>query len=321
MATANESLTRSADDLKRSRDDLETTAARGLLRPMGLQGDDKPVTDPEWDAVWELAANRPTHLGYRFVEEASAKSGTSRQLRDRAALALSATIGLDEQRRAEVEALLLARLDDPSLADGQKTDLALALAAWDGLSRPAATRTARQLTGAMKGAKDLSALYPLLKGLSAVASRQNPKDAAAGAATASAFLGQAVLKDVKDAHAMSGLPAVAAYLDAKDAASAATALAQAMKDAKVPGSLYSLEPGLLAVAARLDARDAASVAATLAQAMKDAKDPDSLSKLCMACPLWPAAWTPGTPRTQPRPPPPSSSRLSRKTRIPWPYLC
>jgi predicted Ser/Thr protein kinase len=274
LATANESLTRSADDLKRSRDDLETTAARGLLRPMGLQGDDKPVTDPEWDAAWELAANRRSHLGYRFVQEASAKSGTSRQLRDRAALALSATVGLDEQRRAEVEALLLARLDEPALDDGQKTALALALAAWDGLSRPGADRTARQLIGAMKGTNDLNALYPLLKGLSAVAARQEPKDGAASAATAAATLAQAV-QDAKEPMVLSSqvrdLPAVAACLDARNAARVAVALAQAMKDAKEVLGLPGLEKGLAAVAVRLDAKDAAQVAAILGQAIREAK--------------------------------------------------
>src|SRR5262249_47591970 len=94
LEKANETLARTAND-------LEATLARSLLRPLALQGGDKPVTDPEWEALWELAADRSGRLGYRFVEEASGGPVTSRQLRDRAALALHAAVGLDEQRRAE----------------------------------------------------------------------------------------------------------------------------------------------------------------------------------------------------------------------------
>src|SRR5262249_30189424 len=78
LATANETLTRTADDLKRSRDalqrtaddlersrdDLETTLARSLLRPLALQGAAGPMAEPEWQALWELAANRRGRLGY-----------------------------------------------------------------------------------------------------------------------------------------------------------------------------------------------------------------------------------------------------------------
>src|SRR5262249_58406918 len=119
-------LKQKSDDLERSRDELETTLAHSLLRPLGLQGADKPMTEPEWEALWELAANRRGRLGYRFVEEASRTPATSRQLRDRAPVALPAAVGLDERRRAEVEALLLSRMDGPALGDEQKTDLALA---------------------------------------------------------------------------------------------------------------------------------------------------------------------------------------------------
>src|SRR5262249_33446342 len=133
------------NDLKRSRDDLETTLARSLLRPLALQGGDTAVTDGEWEALWELATNRSGRLGYRFAEVAAREAATSRPLRDRAARALHAAVGLDPRQRDEVEALLLARLDDPALAAEQKTDLALAAAAWDALSVSAARRTARQL--------------------------------------------------------------------------------------------------------------------------------------------------------------------------------
>jgi len=277
LAAANETLTRTAGDLKRSRDDLqrtaddlqsarddlETTLARSLLRPLTSQGIAQPKSQPEWEALWELAANRRGRLGYRFVEEASRTPATSRQLRDRAPVALPAAVGLDERRRAEVEALLLSRMDDPALGDEQKTDLALAASRWDGLTSSGAARTARQLTRAMRDTKDPLALSALAEGLSAVAARLESEDATPAAAT----LAQA-LKDTKDGIALQrlaeGLTAVAARMKAADAA---TTLLQVLEDAKDLYHLVELARRLAVVAARMKAADAAQAADILLKAM------------------------------------------------------
>jgi tRNA A-37 threonylcarbamoyl transferase component Bud32 len=275
LACANETLTRTAADLQQSRDDLETTLARSLLRPLWLQDRWSPVTDPEWEALWELAVNRRGRLRYRFVEQAARTPVTRRQLRNRADLALSAAVGLDEQTRAEVEAWFVARLEDPGLPQNEKTDLALAAAAWSGLGGPAAVPVPRQLCRTMKDTKDWSALPLLAQGLSAVTARLDAKDAAEAAGS----LVQAI-KDTDDANALpslaQGLSAVAARLEAKDAAAAASILVQAIKDAKSANALGWLAQGLSAVAARLDANDAAEAAGILVQAMKDTKNASAL---------------------------------------------
>jgi hypothetical protein len=260
------------NELVQTADELEATLARSLLRPLAVQGGDKPMSDPEWLALWELATTRRGRLSYRFVEEALRTPLTTRQLRDRAALALHAAVGLDEQRRAEVEALLLARLGDPTLADPQKTDLALAVAAWDGLSSPALVPAAEQLTRALRQAEDDRALTQLTESLSALAERLGPRDAGS---VVTALV--EAMKDSQDnpqelAALARGLWAVAARLGPKDAAPLATALAQALKDAKDPNASLWLARGLAAVAARLEPKDAAPVAATLAQALKDGQD-------------------------------------------------
>jgi hypothetical protein len=259
------------------KDDPDTTLARQLLRPLAPRPADPQMAEPEWEALWELAANRRGRLGYRFVEEASRTPGTSRQLRDRAAPALHAAVGLDEERRAEVEALLLARLDDLALGDEQKGDLALAASAWDGLSSPAAGRTARQLAQASKDANDPTASYELARSLSALAPRLESKDAASVATT----LVQVMKQDTKGLFALQGLvgclSALAERLDAKDAGQVATALAQVVKDTKGPSDLQLLAQGLSAVVARMEPKEAATVAtqaaATLTQAIKDTKNP------------------------------------------------
>jgi tRNA A-37 threonylcarbamoyl transferase component Bud32/cell division protein FtsB len=278
LEAANKTLTQTVNDLERTRDDLVTGLARSVLRTLTSQDGDPPMTEQEWDAVWDLATNRRGRLGYRFVEEASRTPATSRQLRARAALALPAAVGLDAERRAEVEGLLLARLDDPALDDEQKTDLALATARWDGLGSAGAVRTARPLARAMTDTRDPNALRPLAAGLSAAAARLEAKDAAQVAAA----LLQA-LKDAKDPNARQelarALSLVAARLEARDAAQAAAALLQALKDAKDPDARQELARALSLVADRLEAGDAAQAAAALLQALKDAKDPNALRPL------------------------------------------
>jgi hypothetical protein len=283
LATANESLTRTTEDLQRSRDELETTLARSLLRPLGVEGSNRPMTEPEWEALWELATNHRGRLGYRFVEEASRSLLTSRQLRDRAALALSVAVGLDEARRAEVEALLMARLDDPTLGDEQKQDLALAASALDRLSRPAAARTARQLTRALTDAKGPDARIRLARHLSSVATGLEPRDADPAANA----LVRAMKDSIKNPNGLAelalSLASVAARLEPRDAATttgqAATILVQAMKGTKDPFALQELAPALSAVAPRLEPRDAATAAAMLVQFLKNTKNPVTLEEL------------------------------------------
>jgi hypothetical protein len=309
----------------------ETTLARGILRPLALSSGsplftngfrdlerEQGMTEVEWEALWELAASRPGRLGYRFVEEATATPQTSRQLRDRAALALDAAVGLDLKRRDEVEALLLSRLDAPALPEGQKTDLARAAAEWGSLDVPAANRTARQLTAAMKKTRDEVTLRSLARSVAVVAARMEPRQAAL-------TLTQA-MKDTTDKATLSslveGIAAGAARLEPKDAARAAALLKQAMKDVKTVGHWWAvkrefaralaavaarMEPrqavitlaqavkdtwesepheelakALLAVTARMDSRDKTQVAVTLAQAIKDSKDSWPLDRLARA---------------------------------------
>src|SRR5262249_33308914 len=148
--------------------------------------------------------HRRGRLGYRFVEEASRTPVTSRQLRDRAALALHAAVGLDVQRRDEMEALLLARLDDLALPERQKMDVALAASAWEALSASASRRTARQLTQSLKDNKDQRDRSALIQALSVVAARLEPNEAAATLNQAAAILTQAI-KDNKNPGAWSAL--------------------------------------------------------------------------------------------------------------------
>jgi tRNA A-37 threonylcarbamoyl transferase component Bud32 len=285
LEIANVALSQSADDLKHSRDELVTTLARSLLRPLATQGGDKPMAETEWKALWDLATNRHA-LGYRVVEEASREAATSRQLRDRAALVLSTAVGLDEQRRAEVEALLLARLADQALGDEQKADLALAASAWDGLTSSAAVTIGKRFLDALNNAKDPNLLPSLTQRLLGLTDRMSSKDAAATLARTATTLVE-ITKNTKDPNrleqAKQGLWLVAPRLAAKDASENAPLLVQAMRETTEPKTLSSLAGALSALSARMEAKEARTIhgraIAIFVQIIQDDKNVGSLSGL------------------------------------------
>jgi hypothetical protein len=266
LKRSNDELERAVGELKRSNDDVATTLARSLIEPLALHGGfplQVQVSDLEWEALWELTANRGSGLGYRFVQEATAAPLTSRQLRDRADLALHAAVGLDPRRRQEVEALLLSRLDDTRLSKAHRADLTLAAARWGGLSRPAARRVARLLVEALKDLKDPDALSLLPGALTTVLALMGPREAAVVSPRAAAALAQALQgfkknEDYRSVEALTqALAAVAGRLGPRDAAQVAATLNQQMDKSSV--ALHARAEALSAMAARLESRAAARV--------------------------------------------------------------
>jgi tRNA A-37 threonylcarbamoyl transferase component Bud32 len=121
--------------------------------------------------------------------------------------------------------------------------------------------------------KDLS------EGLSAVAGRMEPKEAAKCAA----ILSQA-MSSVKDPDLVpglaKGLSSLAGRLEPKGAADCAALLTQAMCKTEDPGRLWYLAKGLSAVAGRMEPKQAAECAAVLIQAMSATKEPQAMA--CLA---------------------------------------
>jgi serine/threonine protein kinase len=268
LEKANKGLRQSRDDLRQSRDELEVTLARSLLGPFTLQ-ERQPLTDPELGALWDLAASRSERLGPRFVEEALRSPLNTRQLKYRAELALHAAVRFDLDKRAQVERLLVDRLQDPQLGDAQRADVALAAAALGDLTPAAAVRVAQTLTDTMAKTTDSNALQSLVLGLWAVAVRMQPKD---GAATLTQAMSKTTDPGTLGLHHQlaRGLSAVAARMEPKDGAAN---LIQAMSKTTNPSALYQLARGLSAVAARMERKEAArvcsQVAVILTQAMDD----------------------------------------------------
>jgi hypothetical protein len=272
---------------------LETTLARSLLRPLGLQQTtlDRlerrlvlqrgPLTDAEIEALWELAATPSERLGLRFVQEALRSPVTIRQLKNRAEQALHAAVRLDPTKRAQVEQLLFRRLQEPGLDEGRQADLALIAVGLGDLTPTTRARVAQALTQAMAKTTDPDALGALAKGLAAVAARLEPKEVVATLARAMA--------KTTDRYALGelgqGLAVVAAWLEPKQAARscawAAAILTQALGKAErgwgrgrnywatsaLVTALGALTRALAAAAAQLEPKEAAI---TLARALTKA---------------------------------------------------
>ncbi|HKI31171.1 MAG TPA: protein kinase [Gemmataceae bacterium] len=261
-------------EAEEAREEAQVALARSWVGPLGLR-DNEPLIDAEITALWQLAENRGERQWYRFIHEALRTPETTRQLRNQAGPALHATIGLDPERRAVVERLLLERLQDTTLGEDQRTDLALAAVALEKQTPASAAAVAAVLAQAMSQATDANALSALGQGLSAVAARLEPKEAAA----TTAVLAQAISK-TNDATALrslaEGLSALAARLEPREATATAPVLVQAMSKTNDAHALRSLAEGLSAVAARMEPKEAA---ATLAQAMSKTTDAAALSAL------------------------------------------
>jgi hypothetical protein len=109
-------------ELENANEELLTTAARSLIRPIGLQIGRWPLSElltiPEEEAFWELACHRDNRLRYRFVKEALRGPVTTRQLKNRAEFALHAALGLRESQRAEVQRIIIRQLQNPKVEQG-----------------------------------------------------------------------------------------------------------------------------------------------------------------------------------------------------------
>jgi hypothetical protein len=118
-----EAESRERQRAQQAEDDLELTLARSLVRPLGVI---PGVTEPEAEALWDLAQDSSDRLRVRFVEEATRRPLTARQLRDRAESALIAAVGLDPIKRKRVEEHLTERLQRPDLSKEHQAHLAMA---------------------------------------------------------------------------------------------------------------------------------------------------------------------------------------------------
>jgi tRNA A-37 threonylcarbamoyl transferase component Bud32 len=241
-------------------DDRELALARSYVRPLNPMAEDADaLSEPETEALWELAQERSAELRLRFVEEAIRSPFSARQLRARAEPALIAALGLDPERRTQAERLLVEQLQDSSL--GHRADVALtALELADPMSRisrPIAdvlsSAIVRQADLALRSAwrhrwfgQGRGGEFLLLRPMQWL----EPADAAR---VLTALREKETVAQAREQLAQ-GLAAVAAQLPPADATALLTRAREKETEA---GARVQLAQGLAAVAARLPPVDAA----------------------------------------------------------------
>jgi serine/threonine protein kinase len=127
-----------------AQEDLELALARSLVRPLDMQGIYDDLSEPEVEALWELAERPGERLWLRFVEEALRGRLTTRQFAARAEPALVAAVGLDLEKRRRVERLLVERLRSPGLGAHHELDLIVLARTLVGLARSPARNSERR---------------------------------------------------------------------------------------------------------------------------------------------------------------------------------
>ena len=110
---------------EREEKELEQALARSLFRPLNPERDDA-LSEPEADALWELAEKPGERLWSLFIAEAARTPQTARQLNHRAEPAWIAAVGLDPEKRKRAEELLVERLEAADVSGIQRFYLTFA---------------------------------------------------------------------------------------------------------------------------------------------------------------------------------------------------
>jgi hypothetical protein len=174
-----------SEELRASRDELEGALARGLLAPLGLQA--RPV-EAEFKALKELAGSTNARLGVRLVAEALDDPERTQQLRARGTLALQAAIGLDLDRRQQIEELLHARLIAPDTPEGQQLDIVSLIVLLGGVRPETARDAANLLVRRLPGLSNSVDREETVEQIVALARALPPADAEVVLAAASAHV-------------------------------------------------------------------------------------------------------------------------------------
>jgi hypothetical protein len=282
-------------------EEVEVTLIDSLLRPIGQKSG--PLDALELDALTKLGNLSAGAVRVRFIRRGLQTPETAQRLGQRAEWVIQAAVGLDGQRRRQVEEALMQHLQDRKAADQTKQACVFLGIALE-LRNPHFCREAIDvLVAAMGKSRDLTALSWLGQNLTTVMQRLDAPEAATqagkaaeafvdalGKSTAADFVEVAGIGTAKGPDALpallGGLTAVSARLDVDQAGRVADALIATMARTTDISALYYQSEGLSAVSARLNANQAATHAAKAAEALVAAMtktiNPHALSKLSQA---------------------------------------
>ncbi len=256
---------RGREQAEAARDDLERETALSLIGPLD-PSDPKSLSQPEVVALWRLAGTTNERVRLRFLEEAMRTEGAASQLGPRAEWFVHAAVGLDSQRRAQVEQLLTAGMRNTENSLRLRTEIAwvvLELSDWDSPTH----RECADVIGKGWAAEENPNLRNTWREvLVARADRVAPAEAARICAESALVLGKALAHEKNGDHRqqlVESLVAVAERLQPAEAARVCAEpvqmLSQALDQEKDDYLRWQLAKGLVAVAGQLQPAEAARV--------------------------------------------------------------
>ena len=267
---ARDDLKQSNEQLKQSEERYKRMFGKALLGPISAKEKGRPLTPQELESFWGVAELRRDQVAWKFFEEATRTPLACEQLECRVEYLAHAMIGLDTERRDALDRFLLKRLRD-KLEHDQLVSLAQACSRWGNASPATAAQAAAILVAAPNKETDFDARERLAGGLSAVAGRMDPVQAAD--ILVAALNAQILLEALPGSQDSSireslvdGLSAVAGRMDpvqaAKVCAQAADILVAALNKEKNSGARKQLAERLSAVVGRMDPVQAADILVT-----------------------------------------------------------
>jgi tRNA A-37 threonylcarbamoyl transferase component Bud32 len=263
--------------------DLERALGRSLVRPLNPDGAG-PLSEPEVEALWELAENREERVWLAFVEDAMRDRFTARQLRGRAEPALIAALGLDGEKRRRVEQLLALKLRSPGVPASYQLDLIEVAMTLGGLEAPEKLQISERLLQMIGGTDPDVDQARVAERLFEYARRLTPVEAAG-------VLHRALEKETDSNRRVARaeqLGAVAGRLEPGKAARVArqvvAVLSEALQKAPDYQDRWALAEKLGVVTGHLEAKEAAQVAGQVAAVMTQAvkTETESFGKATLA---------------------------------------
>jgi tRNA A-37 threonylcarbamoyl transferase component Bud32 len=255
-----------------AQDDLESALARSLVRPLDSEGGET-LSEPEAEALWELAEKPGERLWLRFAEEAMRSPLTAGQFRARAEPALIAAVGLEPEKRKRVEQLLAEQLTDSKLGSRHQLDLVDAALTLGELQSTTLRKIAHILLQVLALEDKSVQAIRVSDWLVNTAERLEPGEAAQVLREAVRVLTRALEKRTRADNQgvlAAGLVIVARRLEPREATRVLTQALEKQTRADVQQELIR---GLAAVAIRLEPSEATSV---LSQALEKQTGSDAL---------------------------------------------
>jgi serine/threonine protein kinase len=272
---------------EKAEDATEGAFARSLIRPLDPGGGNNTnLSEPEFEALWELASQTTESLRARFLDEAISNPSSLRQLHARSGHALIAALGLDPDRRDQASRRLFGRLEHPGLSREDKAAISFLLLEIDNGTDPRAEKALETIIRTLDDNLALNQRTALEEKIVNSCDWLSP-------ARASALLAAAMERrtGVSNAYRLTGaIVALSGRLGSAEAAAvcglAARDLAEAIAREQDAGGRSWLAGTLATLSGRLGSAEAAAAcgpaARDLAEAIAREKDYDARSRLAGA---------------------------------------